>query len=58
MDQSQWRKPNRSDGANNCVELHPDGWLRDSKHPAGPMLRVDLRQLVLAARTCSTMRAC
>lgn len=50
MDETRWRKPARSEGQTNCVELHPDGWVRDSKHPDGPALPVDLDALVKAIR--------
>ncbi|MGW5050999.1 DUF397 domain-containing protein [Actinokineospora sp. NPDC004072] len=51
MDKTRWRKTARSDGASNCVEVHPAGLVRDSKHPSGPVLRVELRQLLLTAKT-------
>lgn len=39
----EWRKSRRSGGeGGNCVEVAPDGRLRDSKNPDGPVLRVDL----------------
>lgn len=49
MEQTRWRRPRRSDGANNCVELHPDGWLRDSKDPER-WLRMPVAHVVLAAK--------
>lgn len=49
MDETRWRKPARSTGQSNCVELHPDGAVRDSKSPV-PMIRVDLATLVGAVR--------
>lgn len=49
MDHTRWRKATLSDGVNNCVEIHPDGAVRDSKHP-GAVLRVDLASLLAAVR--------
>ena len=51
MDQTRWRKATRSDGANNCVEIHPDGWVRDSKDPHHRPLAVNLHALLSAIHT-------
>lgn len=45
----RWRKA--SDTQNTCVELaHTLRRVRDSKHPAGPVLGVDARALVRAVQ--------
>lgn len=39
----RWRKSSRSSGQNgNCVELSNTGAVRDSKNPAGAVLRADV----------------
>lgn len=45
---ARWRKSSRSSGnGGNCVELAADrGRIRDSKNPAGPVLRVAWGALV------------
>lgn len=46
----RWRKSSYSD-QNTCVETDSDlTAVRDSKQPEGPVLRADVRQLVLAVR--------
>jgi hypothetical protein len=47
----KWRKSSRSSGSETCVELASDGLMRDSKNPAGPVLPVDLGQLLAAVKT-------
>ncbi|HWE89019.1 MAG TPA: DUF397 domain-containing protein [Pseudonocardiaceae bacterium] len=47
-----WRKSSYSGGNGNCVEV---GWpdrvaIRDSKHPTGPTLQVDVPALLAAIR--------
>lgn len=51
-DVSRWRKSSFSGGENNdCVEVAEGlGAIRDSKNPAGPILRADLHRLFLAIR--------
>lgn len=56
MDETRWRKPARSNGANTCVELHPDGAVRDSKHP-GPTLPVDVHALARAVKSGALTRS-
>ena len=47
-----WRKSSRSSGqGGNCVELHGTlDALRDSKNPAGPVLRGDLGAFLAAVK--------
>lgn len=46
-----WRKSSYSDTGNGCVELERTlSAVRDSKHPGGPTLMVDVRQLVRAVK--------
>lgn len=47
---ARWRKSTRSGPEANCVELSPHGAVRDSKNPAGPILRVDLGALLSAVK--------
>lgn len=48
---STWRKSSFSaEGNTECVELAPWGEVRDSKNPTGPTLKVDIRQLISAAK--------
>jgi len=46
----RWRKANRSTGSNTCVEVSATGLVRDSKNPAGPVLRADLGSLLAAVK--------
>jgi hypothetical protein len=48
----RWRKSTRSGSEANCVELNQSlDAVRDSKNPAGPILRAaDLQSFVLAAK--------
>jgi hypothetical protein len=48
----RWRKSSRSGGnGGECVELaHTLDAVRDSKNPDGPVLRGDVRRLVVAVR--------
>jgi hypothetical protein len=39
LDDDRWRKASQSTDSGACVEVHPAGAVRDSKSPAGPMLR-------------------
>lgn len=45
-----WRTSSRSAEEANCVELSNIGAVRDSKNPAGGMLRVDLTCLIAAVK--------
>jgi hypothetical protein len=48
----QWRKSSRSSGqGGNCVELSDTGAVRDSKNPAGGVLRVDVAGLLADVAT-------
>lgn len=49
----RWRKSSRSGNEANCVELNQTlDAVRDSKNPAGPVLRAaDLQSFVLAAKS-------
>ena len=47
----RWRKSSYSGEEGACVELaHALDTVRDSKNPGGPMLTVDVRQLLAAIR--------
>ena len=46
----RWRKSSFSGQAGECVELASAGAVRDSKNPGGPILSVDLRHLLTAAK--------
>lgn len=46
----RWRKSSRSTGSNTCVELANTGAVRDSKNPAGPILRLALADLLAAVQ--------
>jgi hypothetical protein len=51
LNDARWRKSSASGGeGTQCVELHPDGAVRDSKNPGGPVLPVDLPGLVAAVK--------
>jgi hypothetical protein len=52
----KWRKSSMSGSATNCVELANTGAVRDSKNPAGPVLRVDLAGFVAAVKGLSRGR--
>lgn len=41
-----WRKSSFSGGTGECVEVASVGAVRDSKNPAGPVLRADLSPLI------------
>lgn len=45
----RWKTSSYSGEQGDCVELHPDGAVRDSKNPDGPMLLVPLSKVVAAA---------
>lgn len=47
----RFRRSSYSSSGGDCVELHPSGAVRDSKNPAGPVLRADLRGLLAAVKT-------
>ena len=50
-DMTRWRKSTRSGTGGACVEIaHTLDQVRDSKNPGGPVLRVDLAQLISAIR--------
>lgn len=51
MQEERWRKSSFSDGAEICIELHPEGAVRDSKNPDGPTIRSDLRHLIAAVKS-------
>ncbi len=46
----RWRKSSLTGEAGQCVEVASAGAVRDSKDPAGPVLRVDLRPLIAFAK--------
>jgi hypothetical protein len=47
---NKWRKSSRSQNEGACVELHPDGAVRDSKNPDGPVLATSLSGLLSAVK--------
>jgi hypothetical protein len=53
---AKWRKASMSGSETNCVELGSTGAVRDSKNPAGPVLRVDLAGFVAAVKGLSRGR--
>jgi hypothetical protein len=52
-DHSQWRKSSRSGQQTDCIELARigAGAVRDSKNPTGPILHVEMTELLLAVKT-------
>lgn len=52
MNKQTWRKSTRSNDASACVELSNTGLVRDSKNPAGPMLKVELAGLLAEVKSC------
>jgi hypothetical protein len=51
MSDTRWRKSSRSVNTTDCVEVSGTlDAIRDSKNPAGPVLRVDVAELVAAVR--------
>jgi len=46
----KWRKSSWSAQETACVELAPQGLLRDSKNPDGPVLPVSLPTLLAAVK--------
>lgn len=47
-----WRKSSYSGSGGNCVQVRQDlAAIRDSKHPTGPTLTVDLCQLLTTVKT-------
>ena len=46
----RWRKSTRSAQDTDCVEVHPDGAIRDSKNPGGPRLTLEVSRLLAAVK--------
>lgn len=46
----KWRTSSFSAEQTDCVEVHPDGAVRDSKNPDGPVLRVGFAGLLAAVK--------
>lgn len=48
---TEWRKSSRSNNGSDCVEVAAAlDRVRDSKNPAGPVLRADVAALVAVAK--------
>ncbi len=47
---NRWRKASFTQDQGACVELHPDGAVRDSKDPRGPVIVVGFAGLVAAVK--------
>jgi uncharacterized protein DUF397 len=50
LPENNWRKSSYSAQETDCVELRPDGAVRDSKNPDGPFLTMDLRATLAAVK--------
>lgn len=46
----RWRRSSYSSSGADCVELAGGGAVRDSKNPAGPVLRADVTRLLAAVK--------
>lgn len=46
----KWRTSSFSGEQTDCVQLHPDGAVRDSKNPNGPSLELPFARLVSAVK--------
>jgi len=53
---NRWRKTTFSETQGACIEVHPDGALRDSKNPSGPVLLLPAAGLVTFAKGVTTTR--
>ncbi|HEX3778551.1 MAG TPA: DUF397 domain-containing protein [Pseudonocardiaceae bacterium] len=47
-DTIRWRKSTCSNSTSSCVELAPEGLVRDSKNPHGPILKIRWDGLIVA----------
>lgn len=52
----RWKKSSRSAQEAECIELANTGAVRDSKNPAGPVLRLPLSGLLAAVKAGSLPR--
>ncbi len=50
-DSDGWRTSSYSAEQTDCVQLHQDGAVRDSKNPDGPVLKLRFAGLVSAVKT-------
>lgn len=55
IDDTRWRTATFSENTA-CVELHPDGLVRDSKNPAGPVIAAGFAGLVKAVQAGTLTR--
>ncbi|WP_018685169.1 DUF397 domain-containing protein [Actinokineospora enzanensis] len=57
MEAEKWRKAQRSGANNSCIEVRSDrDAVRDSKNPAGPILRADVSALLTAVQAGRIIR--
>lgn len=53
---NRWKKSTFTQDQGACVELHPEGAVRDSKDPKGPNLLLSFAGLVSAVKADSLTR--
>jgi hypothetical protein len=52
----KWRKSTFTQDQGACVELHPQGAIRDSKDPGGPIIKAGYAGLLAAVKAGSLTR--